>query len=337
MNKVMRKTAHCFLLVVIFLNSCKESNLTFERPDWIFYNGTGTSIDNKGEKMSFNLTKNIYQHQSIYGWFNKSDHLIMSEDIRDPYSLDYISSSVFRVDLRKNILDTIFSSDLSKGEKVFGCRISNSDSIVIVPTLTTIAQNRTIASNFYSPLGIRVIEAKTGRILDSIERFYPYNLQIDIGLNNVFSPSDSSFVYCINDRRYFIDSYWENKYLTEKKPNGVYIYNISERTHKLVALDASDPIWSHKENLIVYHNHDGIWRYCPVSNEANLLYRLKKHRYVQVYQFTPDGKYLYLVTKMEAFWTRRGGIPKQEIVDLETGRRFSNKEIRDLPWYFHWK
>ena len=296
-----------------------------QQPLYIFFND---------EKIEFQESKRTDCYQNVWGWLNNRDLLLMHESSQDNFG-NVFHDNLYLVDINKSIVDTVYSSDLSKGEIISGAYITPNDSILLIhlhykPII------KDAEGWFYSPLDILVMDLENKKVIDRIENFYFYNIHYRQSPMYVFSPDGQRFVYSISDERNWYTDEREKYHLLNKKDNGIYIYNLGSKENQKINDGGVDPIWSPDGNTIAYSENKKVWFYSLKSKEKTLFYETKDNHSVVKIIWTPDGENIYILTREKTKLNPRG-ILTHRLINIKDKSETINGELMKLGIFFYWK
>lgn len=326
-----------FILTILLTTGCTmQDSQTIKLPSTIFaFNMQQPSyvyINNK--KSEFYLTRKTAKHQSVFGWLNKVDLLLLSESSKDNFGSVFYDN-LCTTDIKNQIRDTLYKANIGKGEIISGAYITPDDSLILVhinyKPLIKDAQGW-----FYSPLDIVIIDYKKKKEVDRIENFYSYNIHFRQSSAGIFSPEGTKFTYAISDERNWYTDDKKEYNLNYKKENGIYIYDLESRVHQKIIDGGVDPIWSPDGNTIAYSENNKVWFYDLKSKEKTLFYQTKDRHTVVKIIWTPDGDNIYILTREKTKLNPRG-ILTHRLINIKDKSETINGELMKLGLSFFWK
>nr|NQU88930.1 hypothetical protein [Bacteroidota bacterium] len=325
------------LLAIILLFGCAMHNeKTIKLPSKIYsFNMQQPSIIYyKGERIDFYVKRKTEKHQSVLGWLNVQDLLLMKESSKDIHGYTFYDH-LYLVDINENIVDSIYAADVSKGEIISGVYISPNDSILLIH-LHYKPLKKNAEGWFYSPLDILVIDFKNKEIIDRLENFHTYNIHYRQNSSCIFSPDGQQFVYSISDERNWYTDDREKYALLNKKDNGIYIYDLVNKSHQQITDEGVDPIWSPNGDIIGYSNNKEVWFYSVKSKKKKLFYKTKNNQTVVNICWTPDGENLYIMTREKSNLYPRGKL-SHRLINIKNKTETVNGVLMKLGLSFYWK
>ena len=313
------------LIVFNFNGSCQIQlpKNYYTRPSF------GTSeIFYQRDTIDFDTRINEYKYNYFQAFFKNSNNILYSENNYYMAFNRYKSirnSYLYLATLEKEIIDTIYIS--RNIENVNEVDLSLNDSILIISVTTRNIINLNRDEDVKREIVILNYKTKTEINRINISKYFSYSSSV---FNGILSPNGRYFVFTGN--AYSIDKNKKDSIMC-----GVNIIDIRTGEIELISTNGRRGIWSSQNNYIAYHKKNGVWLYNIKTKNHKLLFEIKegKQRIGDI-KFTPDGKNVFVqVRTIKTFW--HGGILTPFIINIESKEIIKGGELYKYGTRFQWK
>jgi WD40 repeat protein len=324
---------YLFLIsILVILMSCQNENVNVDLEGKIFIEYLQKKkviFYHNGISDVINIPNSDSVEYELSGWLNSKDIYIASEYHRNKYKA--IMSNLVLMNEKGEITKRI--NEPIKGLYMANAVSSFNDSLILYTSNS--AENKNDPNDiFYRRINVHVIDYEKNQIL-YLERFCPdayFHLT-----ERAWSPFDYRFVYSVSEN--FRSVVIGQKPIKRIKPeNGIYIYNLKNKTHLKISEEGFNAAWSPKGDMIAYVHKNDIFIYNIKSNEKMMLYKHEWFERIYKYHWSPDGKYIFFFSKKYYFNTRMLSRFDEKLIDVKTQRKVNfNKLNLTSHHYILWK
>lgn len=337
-NRFMEKITK--VLFVLLLVSCSvPDEYIVELPDKVVTTEWSipriSTVYSLGETFKINISTDPGKYQSLCGWVNNEDYLLMSESSMNSRG-QYFYQNLYLIDFEKNIVDTLYLTDVEEIFIMDLVYVTPNDSLLLI-LVKPHCHDIDTSEYSSSPYDIILIDFNTKMVNERIENFCTLSLYYRPSLSYIFSPSGRQFVYALSDERYIKTERVRGNEVAPMESNGIYIYDLEKRTHNKIAIHGVDPIWSPDGTTIAYFSAGTIWFYDINSEEESVFYKSNEDHTIVDIQWTPDGDNVYCRTRHKKYWFSLSYTFDAMLINIQSKKESRSDELSKLGYYFYWK
>lgn len=296
------------IFLIFYLAMCKStSSQKIELPQKIFvYRSYDSKIYYLGEKLECHLNN----FQRILGWLKQEDLLLMLDQPIDDKG-NFLSSNILLRNIKNEIIDSLYSPNVEKGEYISSVLMSPDDKYLYVK----IGFNNKIDSITRDL--IRIFDISLKKTVGEMTGWGDNN-EIHTNFDYYFSPDGRYLLYSIYD--------------------GIYMLDVETKERTKLVNGGSDAIWSPAGNLIAYiHDTDRVYIYSLIDETNKLFYTPPQNERLDQIYWTPDGKYLFVATVRLKGLIKAGQKTMMLINIQDKSVHYSDELYDKLGSIFWWK
>lgn len=317
----------CFIAVSCFVSNNeiilpgKIAVISNERVCAIYDNSITSAIE-------FTLRDDEHSTYDIISWVHNDDSFVGTESLNRDDGAIY-KSNIVKFNLQGKIIEVIYESQ--DGELVGFPFLSRTDKKLIFTSETDLSSSDPLEV-FGRPQSLVIMDFNDKKIVTKLENISPLG-QLDIE-ESPWLVDEERFIFTLRSERKISLSEKNNKGQGSGVP-GIYIYDLKTDKYDLLVRNGSFGVCSPVSLQIGYIKDRSAWVLDLKNNSQKIIYDASSNEKVTHIHWTPDGKYIYLISYDNYpldFFTSN-----EKLIEVSSGKEVSFKENHHGFNTYTWK